>query len=87
MFERSFGVVGCAAGKQSRPICRDCAETPRPVRDLADVKHAAESLVGIQDFNATMAYALGLPLEYEVYSPSGRPFKVAHDGTPLKALF
>jgi hypothetical protein len=33
--------------------------------------------------NATIAYAMGLPLEQIQTSPSGRPFKVAHDGTPL----
>lgn len=35
------------------------------------------------DFNATIAQALNLPLDQEVISPVGRPFKVAHDGTPL----
>ncbi|MEQ9407710.1 MAG: DUF1501 domain-containing protein [Fuerstiella sp.] len=40
-----------------------------------------------QDFNATIAYACGLPLDKEVFSPSGRPFKVANSGSPLKSLF
>lgn len=39
------------------------------------------------DFNATIAHALGLPISQEFTSPSGRPFKVAHDGTPLVKLF
>ena len=43
--------------------------------------------VAIADFNATIAHALGLPLGEEVFSPSGRPFKVAHDGEPVTALF
>jgi uncharacterized protein (DUF1501 family) len=38
------------------------------------------------DLNATIAQALGLPLEQEIHSPTGRPFKVAHDGTPITAL-
>jgi hypothetical protein len=38
------------------------------------------------DLNATIATALGLPLEQEIFSPTGRPFKVAHDGTPIAAL-
>ena len=33
--------------------------------------------------NATIGYNMGLPLNYVQYSPSGRPFKVAHDGDPL----
>jgi hypothetical protein len=35
------------------------------------------------DLNATIATALGLPLDQEIVSPTGRPFKVAHDGQPL----
>jgi len=38
------------------------------------------------DFNATIATALGLPLEKIATSPTGRPFKVAHDGKPITAL-
>ncbi|MGC6423909.1 MAG: DUF1501 domain-containing protein [Lentimonas sp.] len=43
--------------------------------------------VTVPNFNATIAYALGLPLDKVVYSPSGRPFQVAHKGQPVKALF
>lgn len=38
------------------------------------------------DLNATIATILGLPTDEEFYSPSGRPFKVAHDGTAIKEL-
>lgn len=47
----------------------------------------AENGVTPADFNATIAMALGLPLDTVVNSPTGRPFKVAHDGTPIKNLF
>jgi hypothetical protein len=40
-----------------------------------------------QDFNATIAYALGLPLSQVIYSPSKRPFTVADKGQPLTHLF
>jgi hypothetical protein len=46
-----------------------------------------EDDVTIADFNATIAHALGLPLQQQFYSKSGRPFKVAHDGKPLTKLF
>ncbi len=46
-----------------------------------------EDAATIADFNATIAYALGLPLKQEFLSKSGRPFKVAHDGEPLLKLF
>ena len=36
-----------------------------------------------EDLNATIAYTLGLPLQDVQYSPSGRPFTVAHKGEPL----
>ena len=41
----------------------------------------------IIDFNATIAYGLGLPLDKVVMSPSGRPFTVADKGRPLTGLF
>lgn len=46
-----------------------------------------ENPVGIEDFNATIAYALGLPLDQVLYSPSMRPFTVADKGKPVTALF
>ena len=46
-----------------------------------------ENPVSIPDFNATIARALGLPLEYLVYSPSGRPFTVADKGRAVNELF
>ncbi|MEI8383070.1 MAG: DUF1501 domain-containing protein [Planctomycetota bacterium] len=48
---------------------------------------AEEDDVTIADFNATIGHALGLPLDKEFFSKSGRPFKVAHDGKPVTALF
>lgn len=47
----------------------------------------AENGVTVPNFNATIAYALGLPLDKVVYSPSGRPFTIADNGQPIKALF
>jgi uncharacterized protein (DUF1501 family) len=41
----------------------------------------------IQDLNATIAYACGLPVDHVLHSPSGRPFKVADKGLPVTALF
>ena len=46
-----------------------------------------EDDVHVADFNATIAHALGLPIQKEFFSKSGRPFKVAHDGKPLVKLF
>jgi len=50
-------------------------------------ENVIENPVTVPDFNATIAYALGLPLERKIYSPSGRPFTVADKGRPITELF
>ena len=50
-------------------------------------ENAIENPVRIQDFNATIAYSLGLPLDQVLFSPSKRPFTVAHKGKPVLDLF
>jgi len=49
-------------------------------------EEVAENPVKIQDFNATIAYSLGLPLDQVLYSPSKRPFTVSHKGKPVMDL-
>jgi len=46
-----------------------------------------ENPVRHKDINATLAYALGLPLTKILMSGSGRPFTIANKGTPLFELF
>jgi hypothetical protein len=46
-----------------------------------------ENGVSVPDFNATIAYALGLPLEERIYSGNGRPFTVADKGQPVTSIF
>jgi len=43
--------------------------------------------ITIPDFNATIGYALGLPLEEVAISASGRPFKLADKGKPITSVF
>jgi hypothetical protein len=52
----------------------------------ADGHSVEEDGVLPSDLNATIASALGLRLDQEVVSPTGRPFKVAHDGKPMVKL-
>jgi hypothetical protein len=52
----------------------------------ADGREVEEDPVSIQDFNATIAYCLGLPLDQKLTSPSGRPFTVADKGEPITAI-
>lgn len=54
-----------------------------PSRD----EEVEENEIKIPDFNATIGYALGLPLEEVVLAPNGRPFKLADKGKPVTQLF
>jgi hypothetical protein len=46
-----------------------------------------ENKVNVPDLNATIGYALGLPLDQVLFSPTNRPFTVADKGQPLTTLF
>lgn len=49
---------------------------------------AEEDKVNPADLNATIAYAMGLPLDHIEYNESGRPFQVGNKhGKPVTALF
>lgn len=50
-------------------------------------REVVEDKVEIPDFNATIAYGLGLPLDQVIYSPSKRPFTIADKGQPLTRVF
>lgn len=50
-------------------------------------ENVAENPVGPAEINATIGYALGLPLNQVLYSPSKRPFTVAQNGKPIVELF
>lgn len=39
-----------------------------------------------EDFNATVASAMGLPLDDEFVAPNGRPFRICNNGTPIKEI-
>jgi len=55
----------------------------------SDAKGAAvkDKPVTPQDFNATIAYALGISTTKQVFSKIGRPFTIADMGKPLTGLF
>lgn len=52
------------------------------VHGKSDVRghYIEEKGVGMEDLNATIAHAMGLDIRKIMISPSGRPFKIAHDG-------
>jgi len=50
-------------------------------------REVVENMVVVPEFNATIAHALGIPLDKKTMSPSMRPFTVADKGQPIMDLF
>lgn len=48
--------------------------------------YVEEQGVSMQDLNATIAHAMGISTSKVIYSPSGRPFKIAHDGKVIREI-
>ncbi len=46
-----------------------------------------DGMVTVQDFNATIAHALGISHEEVLMSPSRRPFTIADKGKPVMSIF
>ncbi len=53
----------------------------------SDGKHAEENILDVTDFNATIAWRLGIDPAFEEHTPNGRPFKLANRGEARKELF
>ena len=53
----------------------------------ASGSRVAENPVSVPAFNATIAHAMGMPLETVIMSPSGRPFTVGDKAPPLTKIF
>ena len=45
--------------------------------------YVEEKGVGMEDLNATIAHAMGISVNKTIFSPGGRPFKVAHGSQPI----
>ena len=45
--------------------------------------YVEEKGVGMEELNATIAYTMGISVNKTIYSPGGRPFKVAHGSQPI----
>ena len=56
-----------------------------------EARRPDDDAVSVQDFNATIGYALGVDSQKILHSPSGRPFRMAGPekelGTPIKSIF
>ncbi len=72
-----FSSLLCGAGIQGGAVYGKSDELGHSVEDDA-VSH--------QDVNATIATAMGLPLEQDFIAPNGRPFRICDDGVPITKL-
>lgn len=80
-------------GRDHHPSCYSCVLAGAGIKvgqvyGQTDENSASieDNEVSVQDFNATIASALGLPLDKEIVSPDGRPFTIANGGEPVKEL-
>lgn len=74
----SFSCVIAGGGIKGGQVLGETDET---------ASKAITDTVKVPDLNATIGYALGLPLDEVVFSPSMRPFTLADKGQPLVDLF
>ena len=58
----------------------------KTAEDAPGVKEKKDK-VSPEDFFATMAYALGLPLDKRIHGSGGRPFFVGGQAKPIPGLF
>lgn len=52
-----------------------------------DAFYVEDDGCSVEDFNATIAHAVGIQHDKEIYSPDGRPFTFGNGGTPITKLF
>lgn len=77
-YPQAFSVAMAGGGVRGGQVL---GETDPEGREIAG------DSIGIPSLNATIAYALGLPLEQPVFSPEKRPFTVADKGRPILEVF
>jgi hypothetical protein len=76
-YPKAFSCMLAGGGIQGGQVWGKTDEEGREVIDQR---------VEIPDFNATIAYCLGLPLDEIIYSPTRRPFTLSDKGQPLVEL-
>ncbi len=73
----AYSSLMCGAGIQGGSVYGKSDELGHSV---------TEDPVYPEDLNATIATAMGLPIEQEFVAPNGRPFRICNKGTPIAKL-
>ena len=53
---------------------------------LVDEFNRLVQIAKMEDLNATIAWAMGMDINKTIYSPSGRPFKIANGGGVIRDI-
>lgn len=93
-FGRTPKIVGERVGRDHFPKAFSCLLAGGGVKagyafgetDCSGMETLTRS-VTVQQFNATIAHAMGLPLDVKVQSPSKRPFTIADKQEPVLEVF
>ncbi len=94
-FGRSPKIVEDKAGRNHFPKAFSCLMAGGGIKGGQaygktdeTASNVIENKVGAADFNASIAFALGIPYDLVLMSPSKRPFKMGgKEGKPISALF
>jgi hypothetical protein len=94
-FGRSPKIVADRAGRNHFPKAFSCLMAGGGIKGGQaygktdeTASNVVENKVGAADFNASIAFALGLPYDLPLMSPSRRPFKMGgKEGKPIGELF
>jgi hypothetical protein len=80
-------------GRDHHPAAYSCVLAGGPIRggqvygeSDENAYHVKTDGVTPEDFNATIAAAMGMPSDKEIHAPDGRPFTLGNGGKPLGKL-
>lgn len=81
------------SGRDHHPAAFSCVLAGGPIKagqvygqSDADAFRVESDGVTPEDFNATIATAMGIPYDQEIHSPDGRPFTISNKGKPIAKL-
>ncbi len=81
------------SGRDHHPAAYSCVLAGGPIKggqvwgkSDADAFRVDSDGVTPEDFNATIAVAMGIPYDKEIHSPDGRPFTIGNKGKPITKL-
>lgn len=85
--------INTTSGRDHHPAAYSCVLAGGPIRGGQvygktdeNAYHVEDDGVTPEDFNTTIAVAMGMPHDKEIHSPDGRPFTLGNGGKPIAKL-